>query len=129
MKKLEYETANPGQDLDKEEKEYLSPHVDRVAPAVHFASNDALAHDRQEDSDSVTDHTETTNYYDANGATPSPNSRLAGMEVHSAVNGKVKGEFKEVGHSPAREALGIIVTESPNSYAAGPSTESGHQTT
>lgn len=128
MKKLEYETANPGQDFNQEEKEHFDPNVHKSAPGVSFGPSEVLPHEKHEGSDNMTERTADTEYYDPVGAKASPGSHTAGMGSHSAGQKIVKGSRKNDGRSPAQEISGTTIGESSSAYAAGPSIESGHHT-
>ena len=128
MKKLEYETANPGQDFNQEEKEHFDPNAHKSAPAVNFGPSEILPHEKHEGSDDMTERTADTEYYDPVGLKASPGSHTAGLGSHSAVQETVKNSRKNGGRSPAKEISGTTVGESSNAYAAGPSVESGYHT-
>lgn len=128
MKKLEYETANPGQDFNQEEKEHFDPKAHKSAPAVSFGPSEVLSHEKPEGSDNMTDRTADTEYYDPVGAKASPGSHTTGMGSHSAAQETMKGSRKISGHSQAREDSGATAGEFSNAYSAGPSVESGHRT-
>ena len=128
MKKLEYETANPGQDFNQEEKEHFDPKAHKSAPAVSFGPSEVLSHEKHEGSDNMTNRTADTEYYDPDGVKASPGSRTADLGSHSTVQDTVKGSIDNDGHSPAKEVSGTTIGESSNAYAAGPSVESGYRT-
>lgn len=128
MKKLEYETANPGQDFNQEEKKHFDPNAHKSAPAVSFGPSEVLPHEKHEGSDDMTERTADTEYYDPDGMKASPGSHTAGLGSHSAVQETVKGPGKHSGSSPAKEVSGTTIGESSNAYAAGPSAESGYRT-
>ena len=128
MKKLEYETANPGQDFNQEEKEHFDPKAHKSAPVVSFEPNDVLPHGKHEGSDNMTERTADTEYYDPVGVKTSPGSHMAGLESHSAAEETVKGSRKISGRWQAKEDSGATAGELSNAYAAGPSAESGHRT-
>ncbi len=128
MKKLEYETANPGQDFNQEEKEHFDPNEHKSAPAVSFGPSEVLPKEKHEGSDNMTDRTADTEYYDPDGLQASPGSRTAGLGSHSAIQDIMKGSRKNGGRSPAKEIPGTTIGESSDAYAAGPSVESGYRT-
>lgn len=127
MKKLEYETANPGQDFNQEEKEHFDPKAQKSAPAVSFGRSEVLAHEKYEDSDNMTERTADTEYYDPVGVKASPGSHTAELRSHTAAQETGKGPKKNSGRSPAQEVPGTTNGASSNAYAAGPSVESGHR--
>ena len=126
MKKLEYETANPGQDFNQEEKEHFDPNTHKSVPAVSFGPSEVLPLEIHEGSDNMTERTADTEYYDPDGVKASPGSCTAGLGNHSAIQETVKGSRKIDGHSTAKDVSGTTVGGSSNSYAAGPSAESGY---
>ena len=128
MKKLEYETANPGQDFNQEEKEHFDPKAHKSAPVVSFEPNDVLPPGKHEGSDNITERTADTEYYDPVGVKASPGSHRAGLGSHSAGQETVKGLKNISGHSQAKEDSGATAGELSNAYAAGPSVESGYRT-
>ena len=128
MKKLEYETANPGQDFNQEEKEHFDPKAHKSAPAVSFGPSEVLPHEKPEGSDNMTDRTANTEYYDPVGAKTSPGSHMAGMGSHSAAQETGKSPRRISGRSQAKEELGATAGELSNACSAGPSVESGHRT-
>ena len=124
MIKLEYETANPGQDFNQEEKEHFDPKAHKSAPAVSFGPSEVLAHEKYEGSDNMTERTADTEYYDPVGAKASPGSHTAGLGNHTAAQETGKGPKKKDERSPA-QVSGTTNGASSNAYAAGPSVESG----
>ena len=128
MKKLEYETANPGQDFNQEEKEHFDPKAHKSAPAVSFGPSEVLPHEKPEESDNMTERTADTEYYDPVGLKASPASQTAGLGSHNAVQENVKGARTDSGRSPAKGGSGTTFGESSNAYVAGPSAESGYRT-
>ena len=127
MKKLEYETANPGQDFNQEEKEHFDPKGHKSAPAVSFGPSEVLAHEKYEGSDNMTERTADTEYYDPVGVKASPGSHTAGLGSHTAAQETRKGLKKKGERSPAQEVSGTTNGASSNAYAAGPSIESSHR--
>ena len=128
MKKLEYETANPGQDFNQEEKEHFDPKAHKSAPAVSFGPSEALSHEKPEESDNMTERTADTEYYDPVCLEASPASQTAGLSSHNAGQENVKGARKDSGRSPAKGGFGTTFGEASMAYVAGPSAESGHRT-
>ena len=124
IKMLEYETANPGQDFNKEEQEHFDPNAPRSAPVVSFKPED-VEQEKRGDPETMTNRTDVTDYYNPDGVTPSPDSRNAGLGAHSAVKGRLKEPRKDAGHSPARNASGTTAVDSSITFAAGPIAESG----
>ena len=128
MKKLEYETANPGQDFNQEEKEHFDPKAHKSVPAVSFGPSEVLPHEKPEGSDNMTDRTADTEYYDPVGVKASPGSHTAGMGSPSVEQETLKSSRKNGGHSPAKAVSATAIGEPSHAYAAGPSVESGHRT-
>lgn len=117
IKMLEYETANPGQDFNKEEQAYFDPNAHKFAPVVNFNQDETLEQEKHGDPETMTNRAEATDHYDPDGVTPSPDSRTAGMGAHSAIEGKMKRLRAEAGHSPARNTSGTTAVDSSNTYA------------
>ena len=128
MKKLEYETANPGQDFNQEEKEHFDPKAHKSAPAVSFGPSEVLSHEKPEESDNMTERTADTEYYDPVGLKASPAPQTAGLSSHNAVQENAEGARKDSGRSPGKGGSGTRFGESSNAYVAGPGAESGHRT-
>ena len=126
MKKLEYETANPGQDFNQEEKEHFDPKAHKSAPAVSFGPSEVLSHEKYEGSDDMTERTADTEYYDPVGVKASPSSHTAGLGSHTAAQETIKGPKKNGGRPPASEVSETTNGASSNAYATGPSVESGY---
>ena len=114
---LEYETANPGQDFNKEEQANFNLNAHKFAPVVSFNQDETLEQEKHGDPETMTNRTEATNHYDPDGVTPSPDSRTAGMGAHNAIEGKMRGLRAEAGHSPARNTSGTNAVDSSNTYA------------
>ena len=128
MKKLEYETANPGQDFNQEEKEHFDPMAHKSAPAVSFGPSEILSHEKPEESDHMTERTTDSEYYAPVGLKATPTSQTAGLGSHNAVQENVKGVRKDSARSPAKGGSGTTFGEASKAYVAGPSAESGHRT-
>jgi aquaporin related protein len=125
IKMLEYETANPGQDFDKVEQANFDPNAHKSAPIVNYRPNEDAEQEKNGEPETLSNHTEATDYYDPDGVTPSPDSRVSGIGAHSAIKGKMKGSRTAAGHSPARNGLKTEAVDATNTYTAGPSAESG----
>ena len=124
MKKLEYETANPGQDFDEHEQEHFDPEKDttRPPPVVSVQTSDRILQKYGEADNMKVSGQE---YYDPDGTKAFPDSPIAGKGRHKRMPA-MKGGRKEAGYDPGEEDSERTIQHVSDIYDAAPGAETGH---
>ena len=125
MKKLEYETANPGQDFDEHEQEHFDPekHTSRPPPVVSVQTSDKISQKYGESYHA--NKTSGQEYYDPDGTKAFPDSPITGKGRHKKMSA-MKGSRKEAGFEPGKEESQKAIRHYSDIYDAAPNAETSH---